>query len=156
MSKTVIITGAANGVGKSITKTLVAENLILIDIDEENLKMIAEETNSKYYVCDVSKADQVANLVEDIKENYNTIDCLINCAGLWISGEMSQVGLPEFSEMNDLDRIRKVIDTNIFGVVAMIKSVYPIMEKQGQGQIININSQSGVICEPPFPSRFST
>ena len=44
-----------------------------------------------------------------------------------------------------------VIDTNVFGVIAMIKSMFPIMKKQGYGQIININSQSGVMCEPPFP-----
>ena len=53
--------------------------------------------------------------------------------------------------MNELSRIRKVIDTNVFGTIAMIKSVFPIMKKQGYGQIININSQSGVMCEPPFP-----
>lgn len=53
--------------------------------------------------------------------------------------------------MNDLSRIKNVIDTNTFGVIAMIKTIFPIMKEQGYGQIININSQSGVICEPPFP-----
>ena len=49
------------------------------------------------------------------------------------------------------ERIKKVIDTNVFGTIAMIKGIFPIMHKQGKGQIININSQSGVMCEPPFP-----
>lgn len=53
--------------------------------------------------------------------------------------------------MNDLSRIKNVIDTNTFGVIAMIKTIFPIMKEQGYGQIININSQSGVICKPPFP-----
>ena len=70
---------------------------------------------------------------------------------MWISGDMSKLEEPIYSEMNDLNRIKKVIDTNVFGVIAMIKSIFPIMQKQGYGQIININSQSGVMCEPPFP-----
>ena len=64
---------------------------------------------------------------------------------------MSKLEQPIFDEMNTLDRIKDVIDTNIFGTIAMIKNIFPIMKKQGYGQIININSQSGVMCEPPFP-----
>ena len=64
---------------------------------------------------------------------------------------MSKTEEPIYREMNDLNRIKKVIDTNVFGTIAMIKSIFPIMKKQGYGQVININSQSGVMCEPPFP-----
>ena len=39
--------------------------------------------------------------------------------------------------MNDLNRIKKIIDTNVFGTIAMIKSIFSIMKKQGYGQIIN-------------------
>jgi len=149
--KNVIITGAANGVGKAIAKLLKDENLILLDIDEINLKELATNINSEYYICDVSDDRQILNVVSEISTKYEKIDCLINCAGMWISGDMSKTDEPIFKEMNDLSRIKKVIDTNVFGVVAMIKSVFPIMKKQGYGQIININSQSGVMCEPPFP-----
>ena len=90
-------------------------------------------------------------MIEDIKNKHDQIDCLINCAGMWISGDMSKLESPIFDEMNDISRIRKVIDTNVFGTIAMIKSIFPVMKKQGYGQIININSQSGVMCEPPFP-----
>ena len=149
--KNVIITGAANGVGKAIAQLLKNENLILLDIDESNLKEITVNTNSKYYICDVSDEAQILNVINDISQNYETIDCLINCAGMWISGDMSKTEEPIYREMNDLNRIKKVIDTNVFGTIAMIKSIFPIMKKQGYGQVININSQSGVMCEPPFP-----
>lgn len=149
--KNVIITGAANGVGKAVAELLSNENLILLDIDENNLKDLAEKLNSDYYVCDVSDDKQVLNVVNEISSKYEKIDCLINCAGMWISGDMSKAEEPMYKEMNELNRIKKVIDTNVFGVIAMIKSVFPIMKKQGYGQIININSQSGVMCEPPFP-----
>lgn len=149
--KNVIITGSANGVGKAIANILKEEKLILIDIDENNLKQVAEETKSKYYICDISDDKQIANVINDINRNYEKIDCLINCAGMWISGDISKLDQPIYDEMNELGRIKKVIDTNVFGTVAMIKSIFPIMKKQGYGQIININSQSGVMCEPPFP-----
>ena len=149
--KNVIITGSANGVGKAIANVLKEEKLILIDIDENNLKQVAEETKSKYYICDISDDKQIANVINDINRNYEKIDCLINCAGMWISGDISKLDQPIYDEMNELGRIKKVIDTNVFGTVEMIKSVFQIMKKQGCGQIININSQSGVMCEPPFP-----
>ena len=149
--KNVIITGAANGVGKAVAEELKNENLILLDIDESNLKELATSINCEYFVCDVSDDRQILNVIDEISSKYETIDCLINCAGMWISGDMSKTEEPMYKEMNELNRIKKVIDTNVFGVIAMIKSVFPIMKKQGYGQIININSQSGVMCEPPFP-----
>lgn len=149
--KNVIITGAANGVGKAIANKLKEEKLILIDVDEKGLLQTVKETNAEYYVCDLSNSEQINKLIEQINAKYENIDCLINCAGMWISGDMSKLEQPIFDEMNTLDRIKKVIDTNIFATIAMIRSIFPIMKKQGYGQIININSQSGVMCEPPFP-----
>ncbi len=149
--KNVIITGAANGVGKAIANKLKNQNLILIDIDENNLQKVAKEINAKYYICDVSDDKQITNVFKDINENYNKIDCLINCAGIWISGDISKQEESNYKEMNELSRVKHVIDTNVFGIIAMIKSVFSIMKNQGYGQIININSQSGVMCEPPFP-----
>ena len=147
--RNVVITGAANGVGKAVAQILKNEYLILLDIDEEDLVKTAKELNKEYYVCDVSNSSDIDRVILNIKEK--NIDCLINCAGMWISGDISKLDQPIYDEMNELGRIKKVIDTNVFGTVAMIKSIFPIMKKQGYGQIININSQSGVMCEPPFP-----
>lgn len=149
--KNVIITGAANGVGKAIANILKEQNLILIDIDENNLINLAKDINAQYYVCDVANSTEIKKVIDNINVMYKQIDCLINCAGMWIAGDMSKLNQPIFEEMNDLTRIKQVIDTNVFGTIAMIKSIFPIMKNQGYGQIININSQSGVMCEPPFP-----
>lgn len=146
--KNVIITGAANGVGKAIAEILKEESLILVDNDKESLIKTANQLNKEYFVCDVSNDEEIEKLIHQVNKK---IDCLINCAGMWISGDMSKLEEPVFNQMNQLNRVKKVIDTNIFGTIAMIKSIFPIMKKQGYGQIININSQSGVTCEPPFP-----
>lgn len=147
--KNVIITGAANGVGKSLAEILKGENLILVDNDKESLIKIANELNKEYFVCDLSNDEEIERFINQM--NDKRVDCLINCAEMWISGDMSKLEEPVFNQMNQLNRMKKVIDTNVFGTIAMIKSIFPIMKKQGYGQIININSQSGVTCEPPFP-----
>ena len=149
--KNVIITGASSGVGKATAEILKSENLILISSNESKLKPVAEMLNADYYICDLSDAEEIQKLMEKISDKYEKIDCLINCAGMWISGDVSKMEEPEFKEMNELNRIKKVIDTNVFAIVAMTKCIFPIMKKQGYGQIININSQSGVVCEPPYP-----
>ena len=149
--KNVIITGAANGVGAAVANMLSNEKLILIDEDKENLIKLSDKLNADYYICDLSDSNMVSMMIEDIKKKHQNIDCLINCAGMWISGDLSKQEDPIFDEMNSIDRIKKVIDTNVFGTISMIKGIFPIMKKQGYGQIININSQSGVMCEPPFP-----
>lgn len=149
--KIIVITGAANGVGKAVAKLLKNEKLILIDIDEENLNKISEELKCLSFVADLTDDNKIDEVMKEINIKFNKIDCLINCAGMWISGDLSKLENPIFDQMNSLERIKRVIDTNIFGTVAMIKSIFPIMKKQGYGQIININSQSGVMCEPPFP-----
>ena len=118
--KNVIITGAANGVGAAIANILKDENLILIDIDENNLQVTANEFSSEYFVCDLTNVDEIKQVIKSISEKYEQIDCLINCAGMWISGDMSKLEEPIFSEMNDLNRIKKVIDTNVFGTIYRI------------------------------------
>ena len=138
----VVITGAANGVGKAVAKLLKNEDLILIDIDEVNLKNLSNELNANYYVCDVTDEKRVEEVIKDSENKFEKIDCLINCAAMWISGDMSKLQQPIFDNMNTYERIKKVIDTNVFGTIAMIKGIFPIMQKQGKGQIINMNSQS--------------
>lgn len=132
--KNVIITGAANGVGKAVAQILKDENLILLDIDEENLIKTAKELNKEYYVCDISKSSDIDKIISNIKDT--NIDCLINCAGMWISGDMSKLEQPIFDEMNTLDRIKNVIDTNVFGTIAMIKSVFPIMKNKVMDKLL--------------------
>ena len=149
--KNIIITGAGDGVGKTIAKMLKNENLILVDIEKENLESVADELKQKYFVCDVSDVKSVKKLKDFVTKTFNKVDCLINCAGMWTKGELSQLNVEHYAKINDLERIKKLIDTNLFGIVSMISEFSPIMIKQNFGQIININSQSGVEVEEFCP-----
>lgn len=152
--KTIIITGAANGLGKECVKLLAKEGentLILIDIDRKNLEKVANKYKCDFYVCDVSCVESVEETFKQINKHTKTIDCLINCAGLWSAGDVSKFIEPVYKNMNQLERMQKVVNTNMFGIMAMTTKVFPYMKKQGYGQIININSASGLYLEPPFP-----
>lgn len=149
--KNIIITGAGDGVGKATATMLKDENLILVDIEKDNVEKLAKELNQKFFVCDVSDVAQVKKLKQYVLQNFKNIDCLINCAGMWTRGELSQLNNEHFEKINNLDRVKKLIDTNVFGVIAMISEFSQIMIKQNFGQIININSQSGIETEEFCP-----
>ena len=149
--KNIIITGAGDGVGKAIATMLAKENLILVDIEKENVEKVSKELNQKFFVCDVADVNQVKNLKDFVLKTFDNIDCLINCAGIWTKGELSQLGVEHYAKINNLDRIKHLIDTNLFGIISMISEFSPIMIKQNYGQIININSQSGVQVEEFCP-----
>ena len=136
MKKVIVITGASDGLGKTLTESLSKENnVIALATTEEKLQKVAEDNNCNYKVCDVSDYHQVEKCTNEIIEEFGKIDILINNAGLWIQEEL---------EENDEKRIHDVIDGNLLGVIYMTKAVIPIMKKNQDGIIININSQAGI------------
>ena len=136
MKKVIVITGASDGLGKTLTESLSKENnVIALATTEEKLQKVAEDNNCNYKVCDVSDYHQVEKCTNEIIEEFGKIDILINNAGLWIQEKL---------EENDEKRIHDVIDVNLLGVIYMTKAVIPIMKKNQDGIIININSQAGI------------
>ncbi len=83
----------------------------------------------------MSDYHQVEKCTNEIIEEFGKIDILINNAGLWIQEKL---------EENDEKRIHDVIDVNLLGTIYMTKAVIPIMKKNQDGIIININSQAGI------------
>lgn len=136
MNKTIVITGGSDGLGKTLAESLVKENnVIILATNESKLKEVSKDNNCTYKVCDVSKYEKVEKCINEIKEEFNSIDVLINNAGLWIQEELDE---------NDSDRINSVVDVNLLGVINCSKAVIPFMKQQKDGLIININSQAGI------------
>lgn len=130
--KKILITGGSDGLGKTIAQELAKDNkVIIVSNNEEKLQQTAKSLKCEYYACDVSNYAQVEKMIKKIGK----IDVLINNAGLWIQEEL---------DFNDFDRIQKVIEVNLLGVINCSKAVLPSMKKSGGGNIININSQAGI------------
>ncbi len=89
---------------------------------------------------DVTNAGQVAHAVSETERVFGAIDVLVNNAGY---GYMAAV------EEGDDDDVRRMFDTNYFGVVDLIKAVLPGMRRRRRGHIINISSMTGLVSNPP-------
>lgn len=134
MKKTIVITGGSDGLGKAIAKRLNENNnVIIISNNKESLIKTSEEINCEYYVCNVTDYKQIDNTIKSIIEKYNKIDILINNAGVWLAGDLTET---------DYERISNCIDVNTKGPIYMTKAVLPNMYDNKDGLIINVCSQA--------------
>ena len=136
MKKVIIITGGSDGLGKSIAERL-AQNeendVVILSNQEDKLTDAAIETNSDYQLCDVTDSKSVETAVQVILQKYGKIDILINNAGVWLAGDLTECSY---------DVINNCIDVNTKGPIYMTKAVLPSMYKNKKGLIINVCSQA--------------
>ncbi len=144
-NKTIIITGAAMGLGLAAAKELASRgaNLTLVDYNKDSLESAKQELNKEFsnvkivtVVADVSNEDAVKNYVEETVKSFSRIDGLYNNAGI----EGKQAGMTEY----DINIFKKVIDINLMGVYYGMRYVIPVMQKQKYGRIVNVASVGGI------------
>ena len=141
-NKVVVITGAAQGIGRQIAlhfAKLKAE-VVILDVAEESLKEAEKELSSycecSYYAADVTDSKSLEETLNKIIDKSSKIDILINNAG--ITRDSLALRLSE----NDWD---KVIAVNLKGAFLCSKFCAKYMIKQRWGKIINISSIIGII-----------
>jgi 3-hydroxy acid dehydrogenase/malonic semialdehyde reductase len=143
MPKIVLITGATSGFGRACAEKFASEcfDLILNGRREERLEEIKSELEKKFNIAvcllpfDVRDRKSVFAAVERIPASWQSIDILINNAGL-------ALGRDYFDEA-DIDDWDTMIDTNVKGLLYVSKAVIPLMIKQKKGHIINMGSIAG-------------
>ena len=136
--KIALVTGASHGIGFAMAKALsdAGAKLIFNSSSEDGLKKGLEAYNKENikahgYVCDVTKEEEVKNMVADIEKNIGEIDILVNNAGIIKRIPMTDMSVDEFNSVIDVDLIAPFI---------MAKAVLPGMVKRRSGKIINICS----------------
>ena len=141
--KTVMVTGAAVGIGRATAFKFAQNgaNLVLVDINYEKLESVKkeiEEYTEKVLIfkCDVSNVENVNAVVAEAEKEFGKIDVLINNAALW-RDRATFVDSP-------VELWQKYIDINIMGVVYCTKAVLPKMIENNYGKIINVASVAGV------------
>jgi len=137
--KNVIITGAANGMGKSHAHFLAAHgaNVVLTDIAADAGAAVARDIGSKarFVRHDVASAADWTNVVAVTEKEFGPVAALINNAGIGY--------VVSFDDLTEAE-YRKFIDINQVGVFLGMKAVVPSMRRRGGGSIINISSASGL------------
>lgn len=129
-NKVALVTGAAKGLGESITRKFVSEGAFVIAVDMTPLTYELE--NVKGFELNVTDREAVSAFIEEIKE-YK-VDVLVNNAGITRDALVQKMT----DEMWDL-----VIDVNLTGVYNLTKHIGPMMMAHGTGSIINIASVVG-------------
>lgn len=142
--KTALITGAGRGLGKAMALALAAEgvNLALIGRTQKTLdetvssaRNINENIIIHTGLADVASYEEVKTAIEAIKSKFQTIDILINNAGVLVVGSILEIPVEEW------ERSLKI---NMLGTYYVVREVLPLMIAQNQGNIINIASTAGL------------
>lgn len=136
--KVALITGASYGIGFAIASAYAKMGAKIVFNDRDEAKIATAIENYKKegieaegFVCDVTKEEQVKDLVSKVIEKYGKIDILVNNAGIIKRIPMTEMSCEDF---------RQVVDVDLVGPFIVAKAVIPNMIKNGHGKIINICS----------------
>ena len=146
-----LITGCSTGIGREIARAALeaGHSVVVTARRTETVADFADDFGDRAVVValDVTDKDQIASAVQAADDAFGGIDVLVNNAGY---GYLSAV------EEGEDDEVRKLFDTNYFGVVDTIKAVLPQMRARQSGHIINISSMTGLVANPPNAYYSST
>jgi len=141
--KNILITGGSRGIGKSIVEVLFNNGAnvgFTFSSSQSAANEIAKNLNSSSQKCiayksDASKLDQCENLVESFLNDFETIDVLINNAGITKDNLLMRMSEDDFD---------KVMEVNLKSVFNMTKACQRVFLKNRKGSIINMSSVVGV------------
>jgi len=142
-NKIAIVTGGGRGLGKAIAIAYADEGakvIVTAAIQKKEIEETASEINGKAIQADITKQEDVENLVNLVIKEFGRIDILVNNAarGMRFVNESFMNEPKPFWEA-DADNWQMVINTNVNGTFLMTKAVIPQMLKQKYGRIINIS-----------------
>lgn len=139
--ETVIVTGAARGIGRGIAEKLggAGASVVIADVDETEMHETASELREEgmtveAVACDVASKTDAERLAERTADRFGGIDALVNNAGIGSRGSFEKL---------DHETWQQVLDVNLTGVFNCSKAVVPEMIDGGGGSIVNISSMAG-------------
>jgi NAD(P)-dependent dehydrogenase (short-subunit alcohol dehydrogenase family) len=146
-----LITGCSTGIGREIARAAL-EAGHSVAVTARNVDAVADFVDqfgdrALALPLDVTDRDQITSAVGSVEKTFGGIDVLVNNAGY---GYMAAVEEGEDAE------VRKLFDTNYFGVVDTLKAVLPGMRARRSGHVINISSMTGLVANPPNAYYSST
>lgn len=144
-NKVFVVTGAGGGIGSELAYGLLQRGakVVAVDLNKENLLLFEKQINSKNlktYALDITDKDEVNKLPDKIKETFDTVEGLINCAGI----------IQPFVKVNDLDSeaIERVMNVNFYGTLFMTKAFLPKLLERPEAHLVNVSSMGGFLPVP--------
>ena len=138
-----LVTGGGTGIGRAFTEALgvAGVKVVVASRREEVVSHTAHELNLKFgaervfpYAFDIRERREIDALVGHVIEQHGTLDILVNNSGLAVPETVDQITETGWD---------KVMDTNLRGVMQLVRATLPSMIANGFGDIVNISSQAG-------------
>jgi NAD(P)-dependent dehydrogenase (short-subunit alcohol dehydrogenase family) len=143
MGKIWLITGCSTGFGRELAVEVLKKGYTAIVTARkiEDILDIVKDYSGKSLALelDVTKPDQIRQVVKKSKDSFGRIDVLVNNAGIGYFGAI---------EESEDEEVRRMFEINFFGLAKMIQEVLPVMRAQRSGHIINIASIGGLVGFP--------
>jgi 3-oxoacyl-[acyl-carrier protein] reductase len=134
-----VVTGGAAGIGEAIARALAAEGcrVSILDRNEDAARKLAESIGggTQFVAANVGEPSSVANAFAQLLARHNSLDILVNAAGVLSTGLVADLPAAEW---------QRVHEVNLSGVLYCVKSAIPFMRQQRRGRIINIASVSAM------------
>lgn len=144
-SKVWFVTGCSSGLGRVLVQELLAAGARVAATarDPETLRGLDPGDSARFLALrlDVTDPVQVREAVAAARAHFGRLDVLVNNAGYGVVGALEEVPEPE---------IRRVFETNVFGLMAVTRAVLPVMRAQGSGVVLMISSIAGFTATPGF------
>ncbi|CAN5258234.1 SDR family oxidoreductase [soil metagenome] len=144
----IVVTGATKGIGRAITEVFATKgfDVAICARDESALKKLEALLKNKYptieviaVTADMSLRDDVFRFAEIIKGHWETVEVLVNNAGLFLPGNVTTE--PEGT-------LEKLIETNVYSAYYMSRAMLPLLQANDRGHIFNISSVAGLKAYP--------
>lgn len=141
--KTVLITGAASGIGAATARLAAADgaSVVVADLPSSTGQDVADEIGGSFVACDVTSAQSWSSLVAGL----DRLDIAILNAGVEFRAPDDFMGTMDDPGTWDLDLYRRAVSVNIDGVALGVRAVVPLIDRSGGGSISATASLAGLI-----------
>jgi NAD(P)-dependent dehydrogenase (short-subunit alcohol dehydrogenase family) len=143
--RSVLVTGAASGIGRATALALAVRRarLVLTDVDAGGLERVAEEAGDAVLhagPADVTNHAAVAALAAEVHAEHGSLDVVMNIAGIAVFGAVERLSHEQW---------RRAIDVNLMGPIHVIEAFVPPMIEAGRGgHLVNVSSAAGLLALP--------
>lgn len=144
--KIAIVTGGASGIGRAVAEELGRRGAVVVvaDVNGDGAREVAGVITqaggqAQAVELDVGRGEEVERVVRDTASAHGRLDLIFNNAGIGIGGDYRDITLEHW---------RRIMDVNLWGVIYGTHAAYPIMVRQGSGDIVNTASMAGLLPAP--------